>query len=427
MAHLVRTPSLTVMRCGFHLLPLVLLPACGGDAAAPPEETTTHTDSGADIGEDEDAISQSMSGRDGLIPPPPRRSIQGVYGFTARSNITFEAMPNSPHQLSATYAFPDRARWYLEPAKAKRGQRSVRYRSGPQAWELPPGSGEAAQYRGEQATQALLQLELRRAAMLWPHGLDWSESLVDEPTGAIRTVELETGGQLSARGPSIESPPSSFVSRLSDGSPFEELRDVEWTDGPFGPRPARWTLISGGAAIWTESIESLDTKGRFVDAHFLPPHLRALPSLGEDDPILLVEVPARYRRRHPLAAKTWKAAMKEARELIASTASGTPSSSIDPSPVFELGPDGLPGALFVRLIYGGETAPEGWDEAHGESALSRLFPNGELPTPALIQELIDAVPEGTTSGTPRLRLTFSGEEVDTSQLLLPLSPSDLGD
>jgi hypothetical protein len=375
----------------------------------------------------EEGSSAHESPESTLIPPPRRQSILGVYGFTARSNIQFEAMPNSPHQLSATYAFPDRARWYIEPANAKRGQRSVRYRSGPQAWELPPGSSEAAQYQGEQAVQALLQLELRRAAMLWPHGLNWKLSSTDGADGVRHRAELVTGGHLSARSSTADTPPSSFFSHLPDGSAFEELRDLEWTDGPFGPRPANWRLVSGDIVVWTESIKSVDTKIRFVDSHFLPPHLRELPSQGEADPILLVEVPARIRRRRSLTAQTWEAALEEAKEAIASTTPRDSSASVDPSPVFELTPDGLPRALLIRLISGGETPPEGWEVAHGESALSRLSASGELPTTASIRELIDAMPEGTANGAARLRVTFSGGKVETSQLLLPLSPSALGD
>ncbi len=412
------------MRRLLRLPLLTLCVACGQDASQQDAKIKAQAEETRAIEEDSSAPESADST---LIPPPRRRAILGVYGFTARSNIRFEAMPNSPHQLSATYAFPDRARWYIEPANAKRGRRSVRYRSGPQAWELPPGSSEAAQYQGEQATRALLQLELRRVAMLWPHGLDWSVSATDGVDGVLRRAELVTGGHLSARSSTADTPPSSFFSHLPDGSAFEELRNLEWTDGPFGPRPASWQLVSGGTAVWTESIESVDTKVHFVDSHFLPPHLRELPSQGEVDPILLVEVPARFRRRRSLSAQTWEAALAEAEEAIASTGPGDPSALVDPSPVFELGPDGLPRTLLIRLISREETPPKGWEMAHGESALSRLSPSGELPTAASIQELIDAKPEGTVNGAARLRVTLLGGEVETSQLILPLSPSALGD
>jgi len=409
-----------VMRRPLQLTLLTLSVACGEEASQQGAALTSETEASRTLEGDSRAPD---SGESALIPPPRRRPILGVFGFTARSKIRFEAMPDSPHQLSATYAFPDRARWYIEPANAERGQRSVRYRSGPQAWELPPGSSEAMQYQGVQATQVLLQLELRRAAMLWPHGVDWS----DGADGALRRAELATGGHLSASGSTGDLPPTSFLSHLPDGSPFEELRDLEWTDGPFGPRPASWRLVSGGAVVWSESIEGLDTEVRFVDSHFLPPHLRALPSVGAADPILLVEVPARLRQRRALTAKTWEAALEEAGELIASIVPASSTASVDPNPVFELGPDGLPKSLLIRLISREESPPEGWELAHGESALSRLSPKGEMPTKASIQELMDAMPEGTSSGRARLRVTLSGGNVETSQLLLPLSPSALGD
>ena len=291
--------------------------------------------------------------------------------------------------------------------------------------ELAPGASQAVQYEGDQATQALLQLELRRAALLWPHGLDWGVS--EGESGAVHTAQVPTGGSLKARALDTGAPPSTFSSALPDGSPFEELREVEWTDGPFGPRPLSWRLVSGGAPVWFERIESLDTRVRFVDSHFLPPHLRALPSVGGASSIQLVEVPARLRQRRALQAKTWEGALEEARELLGATNPPSPTDRVDPSPVFELSRDGRPVAVLIRLISRTEEAPEGWELAPGESALSRLSPEGALPDAASVQALIQAKPADTESGRARLRVTFDGDAVASSQLLLPLSPSDLGD
>ena len=360
-----------------------------------------------------------------LIPPPRRQPILGVFGFTARSSIRFEAMPDAPHQLSATYAFPDRARWYIEPANAQRGQRSVRYRSGPQVWELAPGASLAAGYEGLQKTQALLQLELRRAAMIWPHGLEWR--LSEDGGEAVHTASLETGGSLSARAPSAGTLPTTFTSHLDDGSVFEELREVGWTDGPLGQRPARWLLVSGGLPVWQEQIESVDTKVRFVDSHFLPPHLRALPKDSGAAPIQLVEVPARLRKRSALQAKTWSAALAEAERLLDSASPPSAGDRLDRNPVFELDAEGRPAAVILRLISRSAELPEGWELAPGESALSQLSVEGALPDLSALQALSAATPEGAIGGRARLRVTLSDGEIQRTQLLIPLSPGDLGD
>jgi hypothetical protein len=235
---------------------------------------------------------------DALVPPPPRRSISGIFGFTARSLIEFKALPNSPHRLTSTYGFPERARWYIEPAKASTGQRSVRYRSGPQVWELFPGESEAARYQEGQELQAFLQLELRRAALLWPRGVNWETNSADgvKGTGSLRATAQEVGAL-----------PSSIASEI-DGVLFEEFRDIEWVEGPLGQRPMRWTLYHQGAEVWTEKIERFHTNIRYVDGHFLPPHLRDLPGEESSGAILLAEVPARVRRRVRLdqAPAAWR-------------------------------------------------------------------------------------------------------------------------
>lgn len=425
MAYLVFAPSLKQMRRLLQLPLLTLVVACCDEAPSPPttlqelpetDEPTLHT---------EDTPSTATG--ETLVPPPPRRPLEGVHGFTSRSRIEFGALPDLPHRLTATYTFPGRARWYLEPADAKRGQRSVRYQSGPQVWELAPGKGEAVRYQGDQEAQALLQLRLRRAALLWPLGFDWKEGLLEGQGALIQIAELESGELLGARFRTSDSPPASFFSRLPGGGMFEELLDVEWTEGPLGLRPARWVLFSGGVKVWTEEIERLHTDVRYVDGHFLPPHLRTLPAQGEVDTILLVEVPARVRRRHALSVSTWEEALAEAKRIIASTRRLELPGEVDSDPVFELDDDALPHALFVRLSVLGEEIPEGWEEAAGESALSRLIPDGRLPGPAEVAVLSASRPEGALTGTPRLRIGLVDGEIETTQLLLPLTVSVSGD
>lgn len=254
-----------------QLLLLAFACGCGQDSEAPVEPTVTMSAA------PRDDITETTSTDEELVPPGPREPIDGVHGFIATSRIDFEALPDSPHRVSATYTFPDRARWHIEPANASTGQRTVIYRSGPQAWGLTPGSGEAVRAHADDEARVLLQLELRRAAMIWPRGVEWRDGHTETQGVQVRIAEVETGGLLGARSETSSSTPSSFYSELPGGGTFEELRDLEWTDGPLGLRPERWTLFSGGAVVWTETIESMDTSVRYVDGHFLPPHLRELP------------------------------------------------------------------------------------------------------------------------------------------------------
>jgi len=222
------------------------------------------------------------------------------------------------------------------------------------------------------------------------------------------------------------SAPSSFSSELG-GEIFEEYRDVKWTEGPLGERPLSWTLYHSGVGVWVETIDRFHTGIRYVDGHFLPPHLRELPGDGESDSVLLGEVPARVRKRYTLSASSWEEAHAEAEKILTTNEGLGLPGVIDPNPVFELDSEGLPIALFVRLILVEQTVPEGWEEAAGESALSLLIPSGRLPSPADIGDLMAACPKGAEVGTPRLRLRLVGGQIETSQLLLPLTPSVHGD
>jgi hypothetical protein len=364
---------------------------------------------------------------DALVPPPPRRSISGIFGFTARSLIEFKALPNSPHRLTSTYGFPERARWYIEPAKASTGQRSVRYRSGPQVWELFPGESEAARYQEGQELQAFLQLELRRAALLWPRGVNWETNSADgvKGTGITATHAPKTGGSLRATAQEVGALPSSIASEI-DGVLFEEFRDIKWIEGPLGQRPMRWTLYHQGAEVWTEKIERFHTNIRYVDGHFLPPHLRDLPGEESSGAILLAEVPARVRRRVPLSEMSWEAAIEEAQRLISASIKLRLPGVMDQDPVFELDDSGLPSALIMRLILTDPSIPEGWEEAPGESALSLLLPEGKLPNAGMLARLQSACPVDAETGRPRLRVKLQNGAIESSQLLLPLAPSVSG-
>ena len=404
----------------------LLAPLCAcAQEASEPVEVARNTIEEVAQSSDQSALSVAQ---DALKPPPPRRSVEGIFGFTARSLIEFKALPDSPHRLTSTYGFPERARWYLEPARAATGQRSVRYRSGPQVWELFPGGSEAARYQAEQELHAFLQLELRRAAMMWPRGVEWVFGTVTGPDGEVKiaTHDLKTGGSLKATLKGESSLPISFSSEI-DGAVFEEYQAVDWGEGALGQRPMSWTLCYQGAEVWVETIERFHTDIRYVDGHFLPPHLRELPGDGESSSILLGEVPARVRKRQPLSATTWEGAISEAKSLISSTTKLGLPGVIDQDPVFELNEHSLPSALFLRLILTGQVLPEGWEEAPGESALSLMLPDGRFPNAAALSRLQSACPADAKTGRPRLRVRMLNGEPESSQLLLPLTPSVSGD
>lgn len=415
-----------------HLLALSILisSACSAEVTPPvpsePAENDPTTPSASTSPADEAPAPGTQ--QPALIPPPPRASVDGIRGFTALSTVRFAGPPSPTHRLSATYTFPDRARWYLEPANAATGQRTVIYRSGPQVWQLAPSTSTAARFHDQQELQALLQLELRRAALFWPRGIAWEDGLVDGPGPAsVRIFQLADGCLLGARFRGSSILPTSFFSRLPGGAVFEDLLDVQWAAGPQGSRPVSWSLHSSEIEVWSETIEEISTDVRYVDAHFLPPHLRELPTTETQDPILLVEVPARTRQRHSISSRTWPAALAEALAILNEARELGLQGTLDPNPVFELDGEARPRALFIRLIRGTGDTPDGWERAAGESALSRLALDAGLPERSQVDQLRAARPQGTRTGPARVRLGLVEGRVSTVQLMVPLVSEDGGD
>ena len=100
MAYLVLAPPVEMMRRLLQASLLILAGACGVETPTPIDTESLEADASTP-----DANETPVP--EALIPPPSRRPIEGVHGFTARSLIEFRALPDSPHRLSATYTFPD--------------------------------------------------------------------------------------------------------------------------------------------------------------------------------------------------------------------------------------------------------------------------------------------------------------------------------
>ena len=135
--------------------------------------------------------------------PERRRAINGIASVYSKSTLVFPKAPDQRFESEATFVFPDRARWRISrlpevqvdgstgtPNVEDRRARSLRFRWGTGIWVVDYGKIESQSFQDEQRRLALLQLELRRVAMIWPAELDW------KTTENARTADLPGLGRL---------------------------------------------------------------------------------------------------------------------------------------------------------------------------------------------------------------------------------------
>ncbi len=201
---------------------------------------------------------------------PPRERIGNLQGIRLHSTIVFEAYPDLPHELDVSFAFPDRARSLLSPADARIAQRALTYRYGEGLWRISPGEKASHEMDPTQTSNAILELELRRALFLWPAGFEWT----DLPEGGQRT-EIEGGGYLLAQfSPSDPGHPHSLSAFSTDNTPRESLRNIQWAQVEGRDRPTHLEVYLGESLIWYEEVQEVDVSSRFLDDWYIPPDRR---------------------------------------------------------------------------------------------------------------------------------------------------------
>ena len=175
-----------------------LLGACAGLAVAQeppaPADGEKPEDAPGSAAEKDDQAEE-------VRPPGPQAPVSGMSSLVARSHLEFPGLPDQPHVLDATYAFPERARWRIAPrpkptapgkrqsAEVRRQDRRMRFRWGDGVWAVEPGETGSRRFEGEDRRLALLRIEMRRVALMWPAELEWKGE------GAERVALLPGVGQ----------------------------------------------------------------------------------------------------------------------------------------------------------------------------------------------------------------------------------------
>jgi len=342
-----------------------------------------------------------------LLGLPPPAIDTPVRSLRATSRVTYVAAPDRPHQLIATFVFPDRARLELRLPGDDLGERLVESRLGDHFGRFEMASGEWHSLEGEERADALRRTELRRAAIAFPDGMAWGAATTrsDDHVGVEYRAPLADGGALVAWLDGFAA--LERVTALDAAGHNRESIRVR-TTSTIGNRvwPRDLDLEVGGVRLWQETVLGVQPGVNFFDSFFAP-----TADGGLRDPrelaVRLIDLPAVWERRFELAptergwaaararAQVWLAELEEAADL------GGPA--VDPRPSFEVDADGRPRAVLVRAKASDATPKPGFDAVPARRAATLIVPSLESVTPgdlrALRAEVARSAELGADSGS----------------------------
>jgi hypothetical protein len=360
--------------------------------------------------------------------PGPRVALAGLAGFQSVSRLDFGG--GAANRLTAAYVFPDRARWHFEPyAAATEMPGFFLYRQGERVLQVSGGPSEPLDDAARDV--ALLQMELRRAVMLWPDGFAWSaeadgtaDGTQSAPVFADSCCRARPLGRLHAT--LADGRVRRVEARDLAGQAVEALEIRAWQElaGRAWPRTL---ALAGEGGGFVETIESISTRVHFLELSFVPPDRRkplavaggAGASAGTG--VLAQDlVPTTFAKRALAPGLSLDGALEQAqRWLAAPVAEGAPP--LDPTPTIELDEEGRPTAVLLRLKDALEPPPPGFESTPERPGLvlglARL---DELA--AGLARAQRAVPAGSAPGSAYVRVHARTELA--VELVLPLGPRD---
>ncbi len=379
----------------------------------------------------DDAPPKAQAAPESLRLPGRRRAIGGLAGFVSRSKLVYPALPDTPFQLEATYLFPERARWLIQPwpkpgpdggapQPSDRRQRTLRFQFGAGAWALEAGEPTSRLFIDEELRLTRLQLELRRVAMTWPAEHEWVAA------GDTLRVSLEGLGVLVAI-LGEDGRPRELASQDEDGTKRERLAELRWSEpAAEGARvwPAGWDFHYGDALVWHETIESVTMPGKISELYFLPPDRRgpgarvSLPP-GALQRVDLPAVAAWSEELGEAARDDWPLALAAARAALARWEATLGSEVVAERPAFHLDATGRPVRLELRLRSVPETLPEGWRTAAAGPAIRRILAGLDGVDAAAIRALGEELAPTERPGTAHLVVQLVGDGAGLTQLIVP--------
>ncbi len=407
-----------------------LLGACAGLAVAQeppaPADGEKPEDAPGSAAEKDDQAEE-------VRPPGPQAPVSGMSSLVARSHLEFPGLPDQPHVLDATYAFPERARWRIAPrpkptapgkrqsAEVRRQDRRMRFRWGDGVWAVEPGETGSRRFEGEDRRLALLRIEMRRVALMWPAELEWKGE------GAERVALLPGVGQYVAWLDPEHGRPVRLESRDADGTPRERFEAITWRAEGERHWPQAWELWSGENLIWKEQIGSVRTARKLQDPFFLPgdqrqgrvTNVKALNRLQVDE----VQVPRfrAWRRRLEKDEQDWEKAVEIGRLELGNWSKAFEGTRyrLDDRPYFYVDQGCKPFLLEVRLLNELDDPPPEWILQGGYPALRSAFDSVDKLTPTNLSRIRSRVPQDLSGGGPYAAVQLTEGGTGIVQLVLP--------
>jgi hypothetical protein len=346
------------------------------------------------------ALVQADAAHDAAAPGP-RAAIAGLEGLHAVSRLEFE---DRRMRLTVTYVFPDRARWSLEEYDAPVPKSEQFYRRGASAHRL--AFNESSQeLDGLQRAHVLLQMELRRAALLFPDGFAWTDSADGAREAAVFADSCCRREPLGTLRATVDGERVTLAARDQTGE-LRETLTLESTQELGGRRFPRTLSASGVNASFTETIERIETRVHYLDLAFTPGDRRRVGTSQrlEERVVARDLVPMSYVEKPLEGSPSWERALVRAGELRNDVQKSLPAGlALDPVPTLELGDDGLARRCLVRLSKACEPPPSGF-VTHGERLGLFVTLASTSETASGLVRLRAAVPEGARAGMPYARV-----------------------
>ncbi|MFT5153022.1 MAG: hypothetical protein ACI841_003021, partial [Planctomycetota bacterium] len=206
-------------------------------------------------------------------PSQDAQKIAGMRGLDIETRVQFSQAGFAPHRRTLSLGFPDRGRWLLTPEGDRVQPRTISYRFGEQAFDKAWDRDHSDALTGKQRERSVLHLELMRATLIWPDGLEWKK--LDEER---MRADSALGGHIEAY---VDKNGTPHTLRIFDGQGFarESLQQLQWRVGPKQRSwPKSWKFYSDGKFVWDEEVLEVDPAAHYLSNFFKPADRR----LGSD-------------------------------------------------------------------------------------------------------------------------------------------------
>lgn len=301
----------------------------------------------------------------------------------------------------------------------------MRLRSGSTLWAVDPDAAVSRRLEGRERDLTLVQLEMRRALFLWPHGFEWKRTgtRAEAPLAGLGTLTVTFADAHAKR-------PSSLAFTGIDGAAGDEYRAITWRDEKDKAWPVRLELWHDKARVWTETVVAVETGARYIDSFFVPPDTRDTAGAKPRDiaTVRPTDLPEHRSKRMALPKGTdWDAARAQHARLAAEHGPALEKQGLklDVNATFEVSDALQPVAVLLRLAPGNMTVDpataKAWPVTPERPGLSTFVVGLPSLSPARLADLRAQAPPDAVCGTPYVR--FDPAHPDQYvMVLVPLSP-----